>query len=155
MARGTVSIVTVEAVPTAVIRERTDWQAYPRLWPRLLEEVWRVVRADPDAQPDRNVMLYLDFAPNVEVGVEIGGTFAGNGRVAPSQLPAGEAATAVAIGAPSAERIAAAHAAVVRWCDANRRKRSGVRWEVYAHWLDDQDPKRYETRVFWLLEPER
>jgi len=28
-----------------------------------------------------------------------------------------------------------------------------VRWEVYAHWLDDQDPKRYETRVFWLLAP--
>jgi len=54
---------------------------------------------------------------------------------------------------PSAERIAAAHAAVVRWCDANGRKRTGVRWEVYAHWLDDQDPKRYETRVFWLLEP--
>ena len=56
---------------------------------------------------------------------------------------------------PSAERIAAAHAAVVRWSDANGRKRTGVRWEVYAHWLDDQDPKRYETRISWLLEPER
>jgi hypothetical protein len=64
-------------------------------------------------------------------------------------LPAGRAATTVAHGAPSREGIAAAHAAVVAWCDANGHARTGVRWEVYDHWRDD--PASFETAVYWLL----
>ena len=73
------------------------------------------------------------------------------GRVVASALPAGRAATTVARGAPSPEGIAAAHAAVVDWCDANGHARTGVRWEVYDHWRDD--PDAFETAVFWLLAP--
>ena len=134
-----------------MIAARTTWEAFPQLWPQLLDEVWRVVRAAPDAEPGRNVMLYRDVVPNVEVGVELAGAFAGDGRVVPSELPAGEAAVTVARGAPSAQGIGAAHEAVVAWCQANGREVTGVRWEVYGHWLEDQDPAAYETEVFWLL----
>jgi hypothetical protein len=68
-----------------------------------------------------------------------------------SALPQGPAATTVARGAPSREGIAAAHAAVVGWCDANGHARTDVRWEVYDHWRDD--PDSFETAVFWLLAP--
>ena len=68
-----------------------------------------------------------------------------------SALPEGRAATTVARGAPSPEGIAAAHAAVVGWCDANGHARTGVRWEVYDHWRDD--PDSFETAVYWLLAP--
>jgi hypothetical protein len=67
-----------------------------------------------------------------------------------SALPEGRAATAVARGAPSPEGVAAAHAAVIEWCDVNGHARTGVRWEVYGHWRDD-DPDSFETGVYWLL----
>lgn len=69
-----VSQITVRAQPTAVIAETTTWEAYPRLWPRLLDEVWSAVRPERETiVPGRNVMLYRDDVPNVEVGVEVAG----------------------------------------------------------------------------------
>jgi effector-binding domain-containing protein len=101
-------------------------------------------------QAGRNVMVYLDDAPTVEVGVELDGALAEpSGRIVTSALPEGRAATTVARGAPSPEGIAAAHAAVIEWCDANGHARTGVRWEVYDHWRDD--PDSFETAVYWLL----
>jgi effector-binding domain-containing protein len=145
-----VSIVTTSAAPTAVIRETTTWERYPTLWGELLGEVWAFVRST-DLQAGRNVMLYKDDVPNVEVGVEVGEAFAPGARVVASALPAGRAATTVHRGELSPEVIDAAHAAVVHWCEANGHARTGVRWEVYDHWRDD--PSTFETAVYWLLTP--
>jgi effector-binding domain-containing protein len=145
-----VSIVATSATPTAVIRQPTTWERFPTLWGELLDEVWGFVRGT-GVSAGHNVMLYLDDVPTVEVGVEVEGTFTPSGRVVASALPEGRAATTVARGAPSPDGIAAAHAAVVGWCDANGHARTGVRWEVYDHWRDD--PDAFETAVFWLLAP--
>jgi hypothetical protein len=146
-----VSIVAASPTPTAVIREATTWQRFPTLWRELLDEVWGYVRG-AGVQAGRNVMVYLDDGPNVEVGVELEGALAApSGRIVTSALPEGRAATTVARGAPSPEGIAAAHAAVAGWCDANGHVRSGVRWEVYDHWRDD--PDSFETAVYWQLVP--
>jgi effector-binding domain-containing protein len=144
-----VSIVATSATPTAVIREATTWERFPTLSGKLLDEVWGCVR-DAGVSAGRNVMLYLDDVPNVEVGVELEGPLAApSGRVVASALPEGRAATTVARGAPSREGIAAAHAAVVEWSRANGHELTGARWEVYDHWRDD--PDSFETAVFWLL----
>lgn len=143
------SIVATDAAPTAVIRETTTWERFPTLWSELLDEVWGYVRG-AGVHAGRNLMLYLDDAPTVEVGVELEGDLAApSGRVTASTVPEGRAATTVARGAPSPEGIAAAHAAVIDWCDANGHTRTGVRWEVYDHWRDD--PDTFETAVYWLL----
>jgi len=147
-----VSIVTTSATPTAVVKATTTWQRWPTLWGELLGEVWTFLRG-AELQTGRNVMVYADDVPNVEVGAEVGGTFDPSGRVVASVLPAGRAATTVARGAPSPEGIDAAHRAVVEWCETNRHARTGVRWEVYDHWRDDQDPATFETAVYWLLSP--
>jgi hypothetical protein len=144
-----VSIVTTTATPTAVVGQATTWKEFPGLWSQLLDEVWAFVRGS-DLSPGRNVMVYKDDVPNVEVGVEVAGTFAPHGRVVPSLLPAGRAARAVSRGAPTPEGIHAAHTAVLRWCATNGLERTGVRWEVYDHWRDD-DPDGFETEVYWLL----
>ena len=144
-----VSIVATSATPTAVIRETTTWERFPTLWGELLDEVWAYVRG-AGVQAGRNVMLYLDDVPTVEVGVELDGTFvAPTGRVVASALPEGRAATTVARGAPSREGLAAAHAAVVEWSRTNDHELTGTRWEVYDHWRDD--PDSFETAVYWLL----
>jgi hypothetical protein len=144
-----VSIVAASPTPIAVIRETTTWERFPTLWGGLLDEVWATVRG-AGVPAGRNVMVYLDDVPNVEVGIELEGTLtAPSGRLVASALPEGRAATTVARGAPSREGIAAAHAAVVAWCDASGHARTGVRWEVYDHWRDD--PDSFETAVYWLL----
>jgi effector-binding domain-containing protein len=115
--------------------------------------VWAFLR-DSELTTGRNVMLYKDHVPNVEVGAEVSGSFTPSGRVVPSSLPAGRAATAVARGDPSPARLARAHTAVRDWCNENAQTVTGVRWEIYGHWLDDQDPALYETEVYWQLEPD-
>jgi effector-binding domain-containing protein len=145
-----VTLVETREVPTAVIAEETSWKLFPARWPVLLDEVWAFVRRTGLAA-GRNVMLYRDEAPNVEVGVEAEGAFVPGGRVVASSLPAGLAAHTVARGAPSAEGISAAHAAVLAWCEAEGHPLDGRRWEVYGHWRDDQDPALYEIEVYWLL----
>ena len=72
------SIVTTSATPTAVIRETTTWERFPTLWGELLGEVWTYLRT-ADVQTGRNVMVYPDDVPNVEVGVELEGSLAAPG----------------------------------------------------------------------------
>ena len=40
------------------------------------------------------------------------------------------------------------------WCAGNGYPLTGVRWEIYGHWLEDQDPALFETEVYWQLEPD-
>jgi len=146
-----VSIVATSATPTVVIRQETTWERFPALWGELLDEVWGYVRG-AGGQAGRNVMVYLDDVPTVEVGVELDGALAvPSGRIVSSALPEGRAATAIAHRAPSPDAIAAAHAAVIEWCEANGHARTGVRWEVYDHWRDD--PDSFQTAVYWRLAP--
>jgi effector-binding domain-containing protein len=151
-----IALVRTAATPTAVIAQATTWEALPALWPELLGEVWAFVRsAGLDA--GRNVMVYLDDVPRVEVGVEVVSgpfddrRFEDRGRVRASALPGGLAAHGVARGAPSPEGIGAAHAAVKTWCEANGHALDGTRWEVYDHWRDDRDPAEFETNVYWSV----
>ena len=122
---------TVAARPTAVIAEATTWEAFPSLWPALLGEVWEAVRGDARVRPGRNLMLYLDDVPNVEVGVEAAGPFPAIGRVVASSLPAGRVVTSTHRGDYAG--IGAAHRAVVEECDRRGLVRLGPRWEVYGH----------------------
>jgi effector-binding domain-containing protein len=142
-----VAVVVVPERRTAVIAETTTWADWPQLWPVLLEEVWREVRARPDVRPGRNVMLYRDDVPDVVAGVEVTEPFAGAGRVVGSSLPAGRVATTTLRG--PYEHIGVAHEAVIRECDALGLRRLGPRWEVYGHW--DENAPAPEVEVYWLV----
>src|SRR5262249_51134847 len=126
----------------------TTWDAFPALWPRLLGEVWDVVRPVREKlAPGRNVMLYLDDRPHVEIGVEVAAPFPGLGRVVSSMLPAGRVATTTHRGPD--EDLGRAHASVIAWCEARGLERTGVLWEVYGHATDDPDDQ--EVDVYHLL----
>jgi effector-binding domain-containing protein len=141
-----VSQVTVYAQPTAVIAETTSWEAYPALWPRLLDEVWSVVRPKRgEIAPGRNVMLYKDEVPNVEVGVEVAGSFAPLGRVVASALPAGRVAMATHRGSWD---VGPTHRAVIDECDRLGLERIGPRWEIYGHF---NAPGDEEVEIYYLV----
>ena len=142
-----VRVVDVEPRPTAVVATRTTWQEFPTLWGQLLGEVWDCLRAGGIRRGCRNVMLYLDSVPNVEVGVLLDRPCPLTGRVVASALPAGTAAMTVHRG-PFAD-VGEAHDAVLRWCTAHGRQPSGTRWEVYGP--HDDDPAQQWTEIYWLL----
>ena len=141
-----VSQLTVHAQPTAVIAETTSWEGYPELWPRLLDEVWSAVRPRrSEIVPGRNVMLYKDDVPNVEVGVEVAGSFAPRGRIIASALPAGRVAMSTHRGNWD---VGPAHRAVIDECDRLGLERVGPRWEIYGHF---NAPGDEEVEIYYLI----
>jgi effector-binding domain-containing protein len=144
-----VLVVAVDERATVVVRETTTWAEFPTLWRGLLDEVYAAVRVDGEGGGPgwKNVMLYKDDLPSVEVGVLGHGPFEATGRVVGSVLPAGEVARTVHRG--SYARLDLAHRAVVDWCRRNGRSVAGPRWEVYGHWREN--PEELETEVSYLL----
>ncbi|MFY9933063.1 MAG: GyrI-like domain-containing protein [Streptosporangiaceae bacterium] len=142
-----VSLAEVGSSRTAVVAARTTWREFPALWGQLLGEVWECLRAGGIDGDCRNIMLYLDSVPNVEVGALLARPCPLTGRVVASALPAGTAAMTVHRG-PFGE-VGAAHDAVAGWCAAHGHRPAGPRWEIYGP--HDDDPARQWTQVFWLL----
>ena len=145
-----VSLRTVEPTPTAVVAAATTWAEFPQMWGPMLDQVWGFLRGSaPEGlyQRGHNVMLYKDEVPNVEVGVQVTGSFAPAGRVVASVLPGGLAATATHSG-PMAG-IGDTHRAVREWSEANGYRLAGPHWEIYG----DPDPSTglFDVEVFWAL----
>ncbi len=142
MARVPVHVVDAAPRATAVVALTTTWEEFPAVWASLLDEVYAVVRARPDLAPERgpgpvwrNVMLYKDDAPSVEVGVLVSGPFAPAGRVVASELPGGRVVMATHRG--DYARLGRAHEAVHRYAADRGLALAGPRWEIYGHWPDD------------------
>ena len=132
---------------TAVVAATTTWQQFPRLWKDLLDEVWACLHACVIQSGCRNVILYRDDVPHVEVGVELNQPCRLSGRVVASTLPAGRVAFTVHRG-PYAG-LAAAHRAVLDRCAAEGLRPAGPRWELYGPHRDD--PSEIWTEVYYLL----
>jgi effector-binding domain-containing protein len=146
---SSVAVTMVTARPTTVVRADTTWADFPGLWKPMLDEVWACLHANGVTRGCRNVMLYLDDVPHVEVGVlSPAAPLDLTGRVVRSALPAGPAATTVHRGPFTG--VGAAHGAIQRWCATNGRRTTGPRWEIYGP--HDDDPAKLETAVYYLLD---
>jgi effector-binding domain-containing protein len=143
---GEIREVAAEGGLTAVVALTTTWAEFPHQWSALLDEVWRTARASSAIDPGRNVMLYLDDRPAVEVGVETTRPFEPIGRVVCSELPRGRALTATHRG--RYEDLGVTHAAVVAECGLRGLTCVGPRWEIYGHIRDDSPP---EVEVGYLV----
>jgi effector-binding domain-containing protein len=142
-----VTVVDVPARPTAVVPATTTWQEFPTLWTQLLDQVWACLRAGGIQRGCRNIMLYLDDVPHVEVGVELTHPCPLTENVVGSALPAGEVAMTTHWG-PYTE-LGAAHQAVQDWGAQHGRSAAWPRWEVYGPHRDD--PAEVWTEVYYLL----
>jgi effector-binding domain-containing protein len=116
---------------------------------RLLDQVWPLLR-EQGASTGHNVVIYRPGEGGeliIDAGVEVPEGFTPRGEVRPVDTPAGEAATTTHYGDYSG--LAAAYAALERWCASSSRPPSGTSWEVYGDW--DEDPARRRTDVYLLL----
>jgi effector-binding domain-containing protein len=133
---------------TAVVALATTWPELPAAAGAAFDDVWALLGSEEDLRRDgHNVILYKDAVPHVEVGVEVTRSFEAAGRVEPSTLPAGTVARTVHRG--SYAGLPGAHEAVRAWCEEHGHEVTGLRWEIYGDWHDDQD--KLETEVAWLL----
>jgi effector-binding domain-containing protein len=143
-----IQVKQVESQTTAVVRCRAKQSDLPKVIPQACGEVWAFVRSANFPRPGRNLALYLDSEMNLEVGVEVSETFAGNGRVVCSSTPAGTVATAVHWG--PYVRLGEAHEAIHKLCTERGHTMAGPSWEVYGHWYDE--PGLLRTDVLYLLQ---
>ena len=146
-----VTVKTVEPTPTAVVAAAATWAEFPKMWRPMLDQVWSFLRGEAPGgglcKQGHNIMLYKDEVPNVEVGVQVSGSFEPAGHVVASALPGGLVATATHTGPVSA--IGGTHQAVCEWSKANGYRLAGPRWEIYG----DPDPSsgHFDVHVFWSL----
>ncbi len=141
------TVTMVPERPTAVIEAVTTWKDFPSQWKPMLDQVYACLGRHGSAGQGRNVMLYKDSTPHVEVGVELIAPCVLDSPVIASSLPAGQVAMTVHRGAY--EGLGRAHEKVVKWCAAGGRKLAGPRWEIYGDWRDN--PAELETEVYYLL----
>jgi effector-binding domain-containing protein len=142
-----VRVVTEPERPIAIIAATTNWREFPMLWPQLLDEVHADVRWQGNGHTGRNVMLYLDDVPHVEIGVELDQPVGITGRVIRSALPSGKVATMTHRGPH--DRLGATHDAIRAFCAEHSLALAGPRWEVYGH--SNTEPAQLETDVYYLL----
>jgi len=145
-----VSVKAIEPTPTAVVAATTTWAEFPKVWGPMLDRVWSFLRHNAPAglhKQGHNVMLYKDDVPNVEIGVQVTGSFDPVGDVLPSALPGGLAATTTHSGPIG--RIGDTHQAVREWSQANGYRLAGPYWEIYG----DPDPATgsFDVDVFWAV----
>jgi len=134
----------------AVVAAATTWAEFPAMWGPMLDKVWSFLRSGaPQGLYKRghNIMLYKDDVPNVEVGVQVSGSFDPVGRVVASALPGGLVATATHTG-PIA-KLGDTHRAARDWSKANGYLLAGPHWEIYG----DPDPSTgdFDVDVYWSL----
>jgi effector-binding domain-containing protein len=137
--------------PLAVVRRRAAAHELSKVVPDACGVVWNVLRSHQVSGAGRHVAVYLDGQINLEVGVELDGTFAGYGEVVPSAVPSGLVATATHYGPYG--QLHQAHHAIRQWCRKNAHRLAGPNWEVYGHWKDEwnSDPSKICTDVSYLL----
>ena len=144
--------------PIAVIRARARFDELSSVVPRLCGEAWEAVKAHPEVQVPGALMLAIYHPlptddPNaaneidIAVGVEVSGSFEDAGSLSYSTTPEGNTAHTTHLG--PYQKLGDAHAAVKRYCEENGHKITGVRWEVYGHWTEDES--RLQTDVFYSL----
>ena len=133
-----VRVVDVAPRATAVVAATTTWPDFPTVWGSLLDEVWAWLGAGGITGGCRNIMLYLDDAPSVEVGVllEFPPAVRAARRVRATRGPGGDDRSPwILRGAPDA------HEAVLGWCagadcgppvcagrSTGRTRRPGPQW---------------------------
>jgi hypothetical protein len=131
----------------------TNWDEFPRRWSQLLDEVYRFVRGREELATGggterwRNVMLYKDDTPDVEVGVLAARSFEPEGRVIPSLYPAvrppprSTAATTPASAPPTTRSVPTSQLVGAIWpARGGRSTGTGGRIRTSSR-----------TDVFWLL----
>lgn len=151
-----VTIKVLVEQPTAVIRVLTDMSSINDTFDDIMPAAWAAVQqSDRTAvgPPFTRYFRFDDEAVDLEGGLPVDAPFIESGRVVPSSLPGGEAASLDHFG--SYDSLGAAHVALDQWLVDEGRQAAGPVWEVY--WTDpsaETDQAKWRTELLVPLAPE-
>ena len=150
-AEPSVSLQLATPRAIAAVRARLPIHRVPASFTLYLNQVYTAARYGAIQLDGQNIFVYrggaMDDDAEIEFGVGVRSPFEARGAVNYSELPTGEVAVATHWG--DYAKLDVTHSAVIAWCEANGRERTGTRWEIYGHWTDD--PAHRRTDVLYQL----
>ena len=147
----TCSIVTVDRQLTAVVRAKVPFAEIAnaqRSARAAVDAALPSLDAGPLGRPLTRFRTPARDALDMEIGTIVGRSFAGQGEIAPSELPAGRAAHFQLKG--PFEGMPGAWQTLFAWCQAEKLELAGINWEIYMPW-QGVDPAKLETDLYALL----
>lgn len=142
----TIDVVEAEASQIAAVRAQWERSTLPSVIVSSVDQVYAFLAALPELARGCNVVIY-DRPWSILAGVEVTGAFEGDGNVTRSATPQGRAARTLHRG-PYAE-MGRANEAIQAWCREHNQKPTGITWEVYGDWSEDES--KLTTEVFYQL----
>jgi len=146
-AEPSVSLQLATPRAIAAVRARLPVHRVPASFTMYLNQVYTAARYGAIQLDGQNIFVYrggaMDDDAEIEFGVGVRSPFEARGAVIYSELPTGEVAVATHWG--DYAKLDVAHSAVIAWCEANGRERTGTRWEIYGHWTDDPAHRRTDV----------
>ena len=139
-----ITLVERERQDTAVVCGRVEHGGFPAFLGAAFGEVIAAVGVDAVAGPPFCRMEMDGDVFLVEAGFPVGAPIEASGRVEPSSLPAGPAATVMNVG--PYETVAPAYFAVEAWLREHGWAPAGAPWESY---LDGPEVAAPRTLVTW------
>jgi effector-binding domain-containing protein len=140
----------VPARPVAGVRAQVPRGRVAQEFKRYLDQVYAAARDGTVHLDGQNIFIYraaTDETLTVDFCVGVAAPFAAVGTVVPLETPSGTAAMTTHYG--DYGRLGEANAAIIEWCRAHNRVRSGPSWEVYGHW--NADPTKLRTDIYYLV----
>ena len=148
---GKMTLETLAVQHTATIRLQVDRADIGKTLAVVLPEVMAQLRkagVSPAGPPFSRYHEDENGVVDLEAGMPVAKPITAEGRVAPSKLPAGKAATTWHIG--PFEKLQESYGALQSWLTKEGLEPRGGPWEVY--WTDpgiEPDPSKWRTQVFW------
>ena len=148
--------VTVETVTPrilAAVRRRVKPAEISTAFRAPLDQVWAFLRSHPGLRTDGHNVFLCHHVPDplagleIDFGVEVVRQFPAEGDITCVETPACTAAIVHHRG-PYSE-LAAARAALHRWCRDNGKRIGSWSWEIYGDWHTDEN--RLEKTIVYAL----
>jgi AraC family transcriptional regulator len=145
-------IVTLQAQPTMTIRTTTTMQGIQATLGDVLPAVWGYLQAKGVHPVGPPFVRYFGVEGQIDLegGLPVASAVEGEGRIRASELPGGEALSALHIG--SYDRMRETYQAMEAWMREHGVRSGGAPWEVY---LTDpgevQDPSQWKTQIVWPI----
>lgn len=143
-------VVTVEPVTLAVTDAQTKQSEIPARIQPMFDIVYGWLRNSGVAQAGQNYAVYDQFGRNgmrMRVGFPVTKPFADTALVKCLALAGGKAAHTTVVGPYGG--IPLAHAELNAWCFQHKHALSGISWEVYGDWVEDQ--AKLVTDIYFRL----
>src|SRR4051812_709257 len=151
MSISPVTVIASNPRRFAAVRARLPVLDVPRRFGEFLDQVYALGKQGGVKLDGQNIFLYRPTeSPDIvdaEFGVGIIEPFNSSGNVVSCAIPASQVAAVTLIGDYAG--IRGAHKAAIDWSNANGRKRTGIRWEIYGHWTSD--PAQLRTDIYHEL----